>query len=412
MRPRPLHLEQDGELLLTLVLARSQVGRLARQAARARCERVHPHALPRRASRRPPLRALTSASASPSLSLSCRSCADPRPDAALVRPQRIDRTTSALHSDLSSLLSAILAGSPSAPSYRDELTTALRTFASLGLVAQAEDLIRNEVVRPFARRVIHRDALSASSSTSASAAGAAPASHAAHVPAPYRLEPLPVPAPADAASSSSSASSTSGAPQLAALYNRVLDFVATECGVVLDVAERVLADVAEPGSTGSGPAAAGASEGREDDEREGDERVHGFEVLANVVVDEVATALMGELGSVVFAAGRPAVFHQVRLEILSFAPAPRAPVRDADAALIIASHRIISSRRRSSRASSRSRRPSLASPRSARIPRSSLSSSASSSPSTSSCASRTPSRTSSARSTSAARAAAGPAGGS
>ncbi|GAA5836232.1 hypothetical protein JCM9279_002236 [Rhodotorula babjevae] len=227
-----------------------------------------------------------------------------------LRP-RIDRTTSALHSDLSSLLSAILAGSPSSPSYRDELTTALRTFASLGLVDKAEDLIRNEVVRPFARRVIHRDALSSAAPAPAPAAGAraAPASHAAHVPVPYRLEPLPVPSPTDASSSSSSSSaSTSGAPQLAALYNRVLDFVATECGVVLDVAERALADVAVPVPVVSAGSAS-ASEGGEE-EREDDERVHGFEVLANVVVDEVATALMGELGSVVFAAGRPAVFHQ------------------------------------------------------------------------------------------------------
>ncbi|GAA5898368.1 hypothetical protein JCM8208_006959 [Rhodotorula glutinis] len=222
---------------------------------------------------------------------------------------RIDRTTSALHSDLSSLLSAILDGSPSAPSYRDELTTALRTFASLGLVHRAEDLIRTEVVRPFARRVIHRDALSSSSSSSAAAAaGAAPASHAAHVPVPYRLEPLPLPNSADTSSSSSS-TATSGAPQLAALYNRVLDFVATECGVVLDVAERVLADVAVPSPSGSVGAGEGA-QGQEDEGHDDDERVHGFEVLANVVVDEVATALMGELGSVVFAAGRPAVFHQ------------------------------------------------------------------------------------------------------
>ncbi|GAA5925591.1 hypothetical protein JCM3775_001450 [Rhodotorula graminis] len=222
---------------------------------------------------------------------------------------RIDRTTAALHSDLSSLLSAILAGSPSAPSYRDELTTALRTFASLGLVDRAEDLIRTEVVRPFTRRAIHRDALSASAPPVPAAGGAAPASHAAHVPVPYRLEPLAVPSPADASSSSST--STTGAPQLAALYNRVLDFVSTECGVVLDVAERVLADVAVPDPASSGSGSGEAARGAEgEDEAQDDERVHGFEVLANVVVDEVATALMGELGSVVFAAGRPAVFHQ------------------------------------------------------------------------------------------------------
>lgn len=53
---------------------------------------------------------------------------------------------------------------------------------------------------------------------------------------------------------------------------------------------------------------------RDQVEENGDEReVEGFEILTKVIVDEIATRLVGELGTVVFAAGRPSVFHQVRL---------------------------------------------------------------------------------------------------
>ncbi|GAA6002288.1 COG2 family protein [Rhodotorula paludigena] len=220
---------------------------------------------------------------------------------------RISRTTTALQSDLSALLSSILAGSPSAPSYREELTTALRTFASLGLVSQAEDLIRTSVVRPFLRHAIHRDALSPSSASSSSPPDTASAP--AHVPPFYRLDPLASPA----------AAAPDAAP-LAALFNRVLAFVAHECGVLLDVAERTLADVPVGGGK-SGGAAASSKRGKEDSgaaPEEAREKVEGFEVLANVVVDEVATALVGELGSVVFAAGRPTVFHQNYLLTTAF----------------------------------------------------------------------------------------------
>ncbi|GAA6050782.1 hypothetical protein JCM3770_001642 [Rhodotorula araucariae] len=195
---------------------------------------------------------------------------------------RIDRTTAALHTDLSALLSSIITGSPSSPSYRDELHTTLRTFASLGLITRAEDLIRQHVVRPFVARTIHRDALS-TSSASLPTYGA----NAAHIPAAYRLELLPPP------------KEGVDAVPLATLYNRILAFVASECGVLLDVAERALADV--HALAAAGPAT--DAQGRDASE-------HGFEVLANVVLDEVVTALTGELGSVIFAAGRPAVFHQ------------------------------------------------------------------------------------------------------
>jgi hypothetical protein len=38
----------------------------------------------------------------------------------------------------------------------------------------------------------------------------------------------------------------------------------------------------------------------------------GFEILANVVWDEVAHAIMNDLGGIVFSAGRPDDFRRVR----------------------------------------------------------------------------------------------------
>lgn len=332
--------------------------------------------------------------------------------------QRISRITQALHAELSDLLSSVLASRPpplaaSAPSrlatapalapsssYRQDLITTLRTFLSLGLVHEAEEIIRCELVHPFVTRVITRDSLSkplppsplppdgssapdpASASTarvdaassprdvateveetdSSSAATPATVSTSA-IPAPYRIDRLPVPAnrppPRDG---------TDLVP-LAELYNRILDFVERECGTVLDVAERVLEPHSVPGAgSGSGSgldAGAGEGEGgskmkgvgplrdadegggggqgglgtdllrkegsiadsgdpRPDDQDEaeaenarGRRRVAGFQVLSNVVVDEVAQAIMSELGGVVFAAGRPTVFHQVRKRSIS-----------------------------------------------------------------------------------------------
>ena len=40
---------------------------------------------------------------------------------------------------------------------------------------------------------------------------------------------------------------------------------------------------------------------------------HGFEIMANVVWSEIGKAIMDELGSVVFAAGKPDEFRRVSL---------------------------------------------------------------------------------------------------
>jgi conserved oligomeric Golgi complex subunit 2 len=77
------------------------------------------------------------------------------------------------------------------------------------------------------------------------------------------------------------------------LYNVILAFLERDLKRIMDVAERISARIKQE--------AAGAVEAR------------GFEVLANVIWAEIARALMDELGSALFAAGRPDEFREVRL---------------------------------------------------------------------------------------------------
>lgn len=235
---------------------------------------------------------------------------------------------------------------------------------------EAEEIIRTELVQPFMRRTVTRESLvgakplppspapnTASSSTTAAASSPAgdeadeptpTTTTAAAVPAPYRIERLRLPTqppPRDG---------TNLVP-LTTLYNRILEFVERECGIVLDVAERVLdsqvggvgasekrrrvkkeeeeedAEAAEEeeaavlrmgaSSTHSLGSVKEDQEGDGEDGGDGgsdDDRITGFQVLNNVVVDEIAKAITSELGGVVFAAGRPTVFHQVRSLFDSF----------------------------------------------------------------------------------------------
>lgn len=289
--------------------------------------------------------------------------------------QRIARITQALRAELSDLLGAVLASRPisaspassnnttQANSYRHDLLTTLRTFLSLGMVHEAEEIMRTELVQPFVRRTVTRENLvaakplppspapnTASSTTTTAGDDQAnepsPTTTTTTVPAPYRIERLPRPTqppPRDG---------TNLVP-LTTLYNRILEFVERECGTVLDVTERVLdspslspprsgndsaaataaaAVQGEVGGAGGGDkrrrvkkedeedgdeavsrsGATSADSAKEDDGDGGSEIIAGFQVLNNVVVDEIAKAITGELGGVVLAAGRPTVFHQVR----------------------------------------------------------------------------------------------------
>jgi len=219
-------------------------------------------------------------------------------------PQRISRITSALQLDLSQLLSSILSAPPSSSdsyqAYLDELTSALQTFSSLGLIHQAEEIIRKTVVKPFLLKAINRNSLS--SSESSSSTSDPPIDHT--IPPAYRLSPLDQPV--------SFKESDSG--PLLRLYNLLLRFISQDCGIILSIAERSLS---RPRGDSQSKLAITTRRKREDpigerEEDEEDQQVEGFQILTNVIVDEIASRLVGELGTVIFAAGRPSVFHQVR----------------------------------------------------------------------------------------------------
>ncbi len=84
---------------------------------------------------------------------------------------------------------------------------------------------------------------------------------------------------------------------LAALYNTILRFVDRDVRRTMEIAEAVCV---KSGSR----AAADKGETR-------DGEVPVFEIMANVVWSEVGRALMDELGSVIFAAGKPDEFRKV-----------------------------------------------------------------------------------------------------
>jgi conserved oligomeric Golgi complex subunit 2 len=85
---------------------------------------------------------------------------------------------------------------------------------------------------------------------------------------------------------------------LAVLYNGILAFLDRDLKRILDIAERLSARIGREGD--------GAVDAR------------GFEVLANVIWAEIARALMDELGSALFAAGRPDEFRKVRRSLQIF----------------------------------------------------------------------------------------------
>ncbi|GAA5842321.1 hypothetical protein JCM11251_003984 [Rhodosporidiobolus azoricus] len=214
---------------------------------------------------------------------------------------RMDKLTSALHLDLSNLLSSILASSPSLPSYRSELTITLQIFSTLSRVSHAEDIVRSSVVSPFIKRAIHRDTLADLSSPSLP-------SDKPHIPPAYCV---------DAVDSPAAGAGSDSAP-LAALYNRVLAFITDECSVLLDVAERVV--VGSPASSNAMTKADASSSAAPSSSSGGDSTLEEghYELLSRCILDPILSTLVSGLGSTIFAAGRPTVFHTNYLLTSSF----------------------------------------------------------------------------------------------
>ena len=94
---------------------------------------------------------------------------------------------------------------------------------------------------------------------------------------------------------------------LARLYNQILRFVERDLTRIMDLAEKV---TLKPSSSTSRPVKGLVEPSRLDDETDDDKK--GFQILTNVVWSEISRAIVDEIGTVVFAAGRPSDFRKVR----------------------------------------------------------------------------------------------------
>ncbi|KAL6300485.1 COG complex component [Sparassis latifolia] len=237
---------------------------------------------------------------------------------------RVDRIRSTLSSDLDHLFASTVIALTSGKESRKEIkatelekskwisdvTECLRTYDVLGLWRDAEDVLRKEVVREFVKKTVHPGALASPHSPllphTPSAAGMRSAAP------PHYSQPARTPYTPFSAFASKQNPFSFNLPQgtvaphaldehgdpLAVLYNAVLRFVDRDLKRIMEIAESVCVRSGARTSPLLGAAPVRAQESR------------GFEIMANVVWAEVGRAVVDELGSVVFAAGKPDEFRK------------------------------------------------------------------------------------------------------
>ncbi|CAE6448860.1 unnamed protein product [Rhizoctonia solani] len=279
---------------------------------------------------------------------------------------RVDRITSTLSRDLdhhlSSTLRALTDSStmPSAVSSErarltSELVECFKIYDALKMWREAEDVVRRELIRPFIKKTIHPASLTAPQSpilprtpfahppptallphtpftpfAPLATAAASSFSLNAH---PELLIPEPdlgdTNTPSNDKNGTTTTDEAGGGDALVALYNKVLRFIQRDVMGVVRVAESVSSKSRRgaghvfggmsPGGLGISPGGLPPSSsigvspigpgvaGTDPSATENPERI---EIIANVVWAELARALMDELGSTVFAVGRPDEFRQ------------------------------------------------------------------------------------------------------
>ncbi|KAK4047210.1 hypothetical protein OIO90_006273 [Microbotryomycetes sp. JL221] len=206
---------------------------------------------------------------------------------------RISQTTTALHLDLDKMLSDVLLNQNTTQT-RDSLTSLLRTYASLGSTTAAEEVVRKTIIAPRVIKLVSREALGSTADDSSIGNGQEGLSF-------YSSQELDVPE-----------SSSNETQALATLYNRILNFIQQDCALVLDVAERSLntPPTINNYSTDLSSSVSSLNALVEESSTTNDERSkRQFFILTNVLWDEIGNRLIGELGSTIFAAGRPGIFH-------------------------------------------------------------------------------------------------------
>ncbi|KAJ7218018.1 COG complex component [Mycena pura] len=242
---------------------------------------------------------------------------------------RIDRIRSTLSADLDHLFSANLIALTDSKSdgkmsevekakSTADLTECLRTYDAMGLWRDAEDVLRRDVVRRFVKKSIFPGALAAppspifphtpfrsSTTTDFTSASVLPPR------TPYTpFTSFALKTPFQSSYGLGSASTPyihlldNNDEPLARLYSQILRFVERDMSRIMGIAEKVsLKSLSTPRK--DKPLGTALVEKPNIQTEEG-----GFEIMANVVWEELGRAIMDELGPIVFAAGRPNEFKK------------------------------------------------------------------------------------------------------
>ncbi|KAJ3856207.1 COG complex component [Lentinula lateritia] len=235
---------------------------------------------------------------------------------------KIDRIQSSLSSDLDALFAATLSAIAGDAKLSEleknkilpDLTECIRTYDVLGLWRDAEEILRSEVMRPFIKKTVFTGALSAPHSPLLphtpfrSSMGSGFSNSSSSMPPRTPFTPFTAFSTQQSAFPSSLGKMKSPYSRLlddsddplAKLYTQILRFVERDFSSIMDIAEKV--SVKSRSSTDPFQIDA-AENGRKRDGL-------GFDIMANVIWNELGKAIMDDLGGFVFASGRPDEFRK------------------------------------------------------------------------------------------------------
>nr|GAT56084.1 conserved oligomeric Golgi complex subunit 2-like [Mycena chlorophos] len=233
---------------------------------------------------------------------------------------RIDRIRSTLSSDLDHLFSTTLIALTDTKSdvrtpeekkqSISDLTECLRTYDAMGLWRDAEDVLRRDVVRRFVKKSIFPGALTAPPSpivphTPFRAMTTAAPGSALPPRTPYTPFSSRTPLRFNYSASTSPYAHLLEDPEdpLARLYNQILRFVERDMTTIMGLAEKIAVKPKPVRKDRSLVISLAKPDPPDTDE-------DGFQIMANVVWEELGRSIMDELGLVVFAAGRPNEFRK------------------------------------------------------------------------------------------------------